>query len=101
MSERLEGYHETLPIKRGDIVLIKKGTMIKTVGKEPRPAGKTYKIKVDHTLPGRSEIKLRQNDTPPHGFWEERINHENPKVVWPGPGGYWSEADINDVEKVS
>lgn len=29
------------------------------------------------------------------------LHMENPSVVWPGSGGYWTEADINDVEKVA
>lgn len=26
-----------------------------------------------------------------------RIPTQNPKVVWPGSGGYWNEVDINDI----
>src|SRR4051812_33471047 len=86
------GYHEdsALPVKRGDTVIIPKGTMIKTVGREPRPAGKTYRIVVDHLLSGMNhpESDPRHDRTYPV---------RNPTVVWPGPGGYWSEADINDI----
>jgi len=28
------------------------------------------------------------------------IAAKNPSVVWPGDGGYWCEADVNDVVKV-
>lgn len=27
-----------------------------------------------------------------------KIHSSNPRVVWTGTGGYWFEADINDVE---
>lgn len=88
-----QGYHELhdLPINPGMMVTIKKGVLVKTVGRDTRPAGKTYKVKVHHLLPGCS----------PHpmfvGEMAARTRTENPKVVWAGPGGYWSEVDINDV----
>lgn len=80
---RFEGYYEKheLPLKPGQMVTIKKGTVIKTVGKDPKPAGRTYKIEIHHILCGMTDGEKK---TPP-------------KVVWPGPGGYWSEADINDI----
>lgn len=83
------GFHapETLPIKAGDVVTIKKGVIVKTVGREPKPAGRTYKIKVHHVGCGM----VAHNGNP---AW-------NPTVVWPGPGGYWSEVDINDVPEVA
>lgn len=96
-TKRFEGYHapETLPVKRGDTVTIKKGTVIKTT--MPRPedktkiAGRTYKVQVDHVLPGRTitELTCRRGETPGP--------KQNPSVRWPGTGGYWFEVDINDV----
>lgn len=82
-EKRFVGYYEPheLPIRSGQVVTIKKGTMIKTVGKAPKPAGKTYKITVHHLLSGMTDGAK----TIP------------PKVVWPGPGGYWSEVDLNDL----
>lgn len=84
------GYHEDkdMPVKRGDTVTIVKGTIVKTVGKDPKPAGRTYKVKVHHTLCG--SIRYRDH-------WETMVDATNPKVCWPGPGGYWSEADLNDI----
>lgn len=32
------------------------------------------------------------------GWVQIWLHLENPKVVWPGSGGYWREADINDVQ---
>jgi len=82
---KLIGYQPVLPIKRGDRVRIPKGTLVKTVYHGVRLAGKTYTVKVDHTL---------------NGMTDERYGTHNPTVRWAGPGGYWSEADFNDVEKI-
>jgi hypothetical protein len=100
---RFEGYYDLheLPLKKGDVVTIKKGTMIKTVGRPAKPAGKTYKVTVDHILNGRTEEALRQKDEPGSPFYKERIHHSNPTVVWPGPGGYWSEVDINSIPEAT
>lgn len=94
----LNGYHsiEELPIKAGDRVRIKKGTPILNCFYKGRPreyeAGKTYVITVDHVMTGHDGwTTYRDAPVPPR----------NPSVRWPGPGGYWLEADINDVEKVS
>lgn len=99
---RFLGYYETrelpLAVRPGRMVTIKKGTIVKTVGREPKPAGRTYKVKVNHILPGitRIERKVNYEVTPPHSY-EERTHESNPKVVWAGPGGYWSEVDLNDI----
>jgi hypothetical protein len=90
------GYHDEqdLPVKRGQTVTIPKGTTVKTVGRPAKQAGKTYKVKVDHILPGTSDYSIAVQDKK---VIEVRTPRTNPKVVWAGPGGYWSEADINDV----
>lgn len=77
-----------LPIKKGMTVTIKKGALIQTIGKEPRPAGKTYKVKVHHIVAGRTQYR---------GHRGEIIPSQNPTVVWAGPGGYWSSVDVNDL----
>lgn len=99
MNKKFEGYCDThsLPIKQGMTVTIRKGVMVKTVYKEAKPAGKTYKIKVHHILPGRTKIHHLQESIPPYNFMEVKEHLDNPKLVWAGPGGYWSEVDINDV----
>jgi hypothetical protein len=88
VPKQFEGFHEaaSLPIKRGDVVTIRKGVMVKTVGRDAKPAGRTYKVTVDHVLNGVSV-----------GGVLER----NPSVVWAGSGGYWSEVDINDVPEAT
>jgi len=90
--KQFEGYCENLPIKAGMTVTIKKGTIVKTIGRDPKPAGKTYKVKVHHTLCGQNQYRDSR------GFMQTGIvPSKNPTVCWAGPGGYWSEADINDI----
>ncbi len=86
---KFHGYCDeaALPIKAGMEVTIRKGTIVKTIGKDPKPAGKTYKVRVNHILPGRCMYADRGGVSP----------MMNPRVVWAGPGGYWSEVDMNDV----
>ena len=99
-SKRFEGFYEdsALPIKRGDTVTILKGTTIHTTmprtEDRTRVAKKTYKIRVDHLLNGTSDIRLvgGQYVTTPTS---------NPSVRWPGVGGYWFEADINDIPEAA
>jgi hypothetical protein len=89
-TQKFIGYHEDseLPIKKGDTVTIKKGTLVGTLGKGIKPAGKTYKVKIDHILNGVNRYRDH------HG---EPVEVQNPRIRWPGPGGYWSDADINDI----
>lgn len=92
MSEkRFVGYHEesTLPVKRGDTVTIKKGTVIRSMGPErEKIAARTYKVKVAHVLPGMDA------HTNYHG---EAVAAVSPSVEWVGTGGYWHTASINDI----
>jgi len=92
----LLGYHENheLPVKKGDTVIIPKGTAVKTVGHPTKPAGRTYRIVVHHILNGQNRPEGDPRHVPTYPVM-------NPRVVWPGPGGYWSEADINDVRLAS
>lgn len=106
MSAKYVGYyeHNELPIKRGQTVTIKKGTTIRSMHPDPakkvKVAGKTYKITVDHLLPGRSKIEMQRNETT--GKYEEvRTPIDNPTVRWPGEGGYWCEVDINDIPEAN
>jgi len=80
---RLEGYipRDELPIKQGDRVTIKKGTLVRNVNKGTAPAGRNYKVTIHHFISGS--------------------RHSPTMVVWPGSGGYWSECDINDVPEAN
>lgn len=90
---KFEGYVEKLPIRSGDKITIKKGTMVRCNG-VTKPAGKTYKVSVHHVLngykPDAAEIAYQER----HG---NMVVGWNPKAVWPGSGGYWSEVDMNDI----
>jgi hypothetical protein len=79
-----------LPVKQGDTVTIKKGTLVRCNG-VTKPAGRTYKVRVNHVQSGRN-LYIEGN-----AFRREITPIMNPTVVWPGSGGYWAEADINDI----
>jgi hypothetical protein len=83
------GFHkeDLLPIKRGQVVSVPKGTPVKQVGKPIRPAGRTFKVKVDHLLFGFED--------------PERGIVQNPQIRWAGSGGYWCEADINLIPEAN
>ena len=87
-KDKYIGYHpkQDLPIQQGDYVRIPKGTMVRNLLKGEKPAGRSYTIKVHHILQGA------EYDDGPDG-----PTVINPKICWPGTGGYWSEVDINDV----
>ncbi len=100
-SKRFEGYHEErdLPVKRGDLVTIPKGTRIRTTmpakdkaGYQTKIAGRTYQVKVNHILNG---VTLTEEFARSHGVTAGPTR--NPSVRWPGSGGYWFEVDINDI----
>lgn len=94
---KFEGYHDPkdLPVKAGDRVRIRKGTTVKVIGRPAKPAGRTYTITVHHVLCGCTFTSIGARGSEPSGK-----HLSNPSVRWAGPGGYWAEADINDVEKV-
>lgn len=86
MIKMLIGYQENLPIKDGDIVIVPKGTKVKSTHPKIREyvTQKNIKVLVNHTLPGQSI-----GDNP----------IKNPSIRWAGTGGYWCEVDVNDVVK--
>lgn len=79
-----------LPLKRGMMVTIRKGTVIHTTDAKHRTkvATRTYKVKIDHILPG---VMRHIN------YHQETVDFQNPTVRWVGTGGFWYEVDINDV----
>jgi len=78
---------------KGKEITIPKGIMVQRLGRPPKPAGTTYRVKVDHIL----------HCCP--AFWDfhagrdrkELIRPKPTAVCWAGAGGYWVEASINDV----
>jgi hypothetical protein len=87
------GYHleSELPFKKGSVVTIPKGTMIRSTSGVKKPAGRTYRITVHHVMNG-ANLYVEGN-----GFREDCQPIMAPTVVWVGTGGYWTEADINDI----
>ena len=126
------GYHpiRELHFKKGDHVLIPRGTHVRTSRsfKANRVAARTYRVRVDHVLcgtevqvghvyPGNvfheacwhwdvSTIEQTYGTTEIPSLWPAMkvrdkyvyLPISNPVVRWVGQGGYWCEADINDVE---
>jgi hypothetical protein len=79
-----------LPVKKGMMVTIRKGTVIHTTDAKQRQkiATKTYKVKIDHTLPG---VTRHIN------YHQETVDFQNPRVRWVGTGGFWYDVDINEI----
>lgn len=100
--KRFEGFHsdDKLPIKKGDVITILKGAFIKTMKPSPtggfvkKTAGRTYKVTVDHVLPGRN----RPVGQPGH---DGSYPVESPSVRWAGTGGYWYEVDLNEIPEAT
>jgi hypothetical protein len=95
---KFKGYHDDheIPVKKGDLVTIRKGTKIRTTspsitgGFKSKEAGRTYKVTVDHILNG-------MNQPVGHPGHNASYPVQSPSVRWPGSGGYWYEVDLNDI----
>lgn len=150
MTTRLQGYYpySEIPFKKGDVVTVPKGTLIKSTGGAPKVSTRTQKVTVHHVMPGSmaflveklsggrfyfdcvdrtmedaltragatEALKILQGpnvdlfaeeiiqDLEGRGLlrWDGDNGYlvlDNPQVVWPGSGGYWREADVNNVVK--
>ena len=92
---RFVGYcpDETLPFERGQFVMIPKGTKIRSTNPARREtvAGRPYRVRIHHFMPGMTITPdtCREHETPGP--------KATPQIGWPGAGGYWCEADVNDV----
>lgn len=138
------GYYEPseLPIKCGDTVRVKRGTVVKRLFHGEKRAKQTYTITVDHVLSGRAMnvgtfhpaddqgpdrlalMSFREKYSEPFAriygthnlealvfymvavpritvsgkvYYSLFLPLSNPEVRWAGSGGYWMEADINDI----
>lgn len=86
-----------LPCKRGDEVTIPKGTTVSNIHHGVRKAGRTYKVKLHDVYPGvPAYIDYHHRSNPNE---DGVVRPTAPKLVWPGTGGYWSDADVNEVFK--
>jgi len=103
------GYHKTenLPSIRGKKVTIPKGTRYHSMKDgEYHVTGRKMTVTVNHLSSGQEvpdyDWERYYKDSHPNPV--KSLNHSNyyvlsnPGVVWPGSGGYWHTADLNDVE---
>ena len=114
------GYHKngTLPVKPGEYVIIPKGTPFQSTHPS-RKSGMTkraMKVRVNWVNCGADmdkgmfeyEVKRYGRNPEPiaiiqremFGTIEDRYVTENPKIVYPGSGGYWVYVDINLVKLI-
>lgn len=105
MTQRYVGFHEAtaLPIKKGDRVTIRKGTVIRTTHPQRSPsyvAGRTYKVTVFAMMSGSSDTKHEWNEAT-QKYDLVKIPRDNPAVEWPGEGGYWCWVDINEIPEAA
>ena len=72
----------------GDVVTIPKGTPIHSMQRGAIVAQRTYQVTVHHAYPPMTA----------HVDWSGNFHRPRPaKVIWPGAGGYWHEASLDDV----
>lgn len=94
---KLIGYVEKLPIQSGDKILVPKGVVIR-YRSQSKPAKRTHHVVVHHVLNGYTPDEAEKAYQKRHGG---EANKFNPTVVWAGSGGYWCEADMNDVLRIT
>lgn len=72
------------PFRRGDTVLIPKGTLIRSThpGRRKYLAGRTHRVKVWSSWPGSVSLE------------NERGKVHFPSITWPGSGGYWCDVQL-------
>lgn len=81
-----------LPVVRGQVVTIKKGTLVRSSKTNTwKPAGKTYKVTIHHIL-NWSNFYCEGS-----GFRQTVRPITPPMIVWPGTGGYWCDVNVNDI----
>lgn len=89
---------EAPAVKKGDTVLIPKGTDIWSTRKGATvKAGRNYKVKLhDVTAHTWARFDSRGSRTHEASF----IPPQPARVLWAGTGGYWCEADAHNVTRV-
>jgi hypothetical protein len=87
------------PLKRGDTVTVKKGTLIFHRG-QWKPAGRTYKVKIHHFsaiwTASASRVTPYPESWPPVSAGSDN-GVLCPAICFPGSGGYWSDVNLNDI----
>ncbi len=69
------------PFRSRQRVRLKKGSVVKQIGEEPRTLVRDQVITIDHTTDGYTDGY--------HG-----IHVHNPSIRWAGSGGYWVDLDL-------
>lgn len=111
MTKKFIGYTADveLPFKRGDTVVIPKGTIVysrfPTTKAEPTKRKQT--VKIHHIMPGQNvpeadylrDYKYIVDNAPliTDNYGRKVYATYNPRIVWAGAGGYWKEVDVNDL----
>lgn len=77
-----------VPFKKGDLVVIPKGTYVYRFGNSPKsgPSRRRSVVKVDHF-----SAAYLTDETSSDG-----VHMIRPKVFWPGSGGYWAHVKLTD-----
>lgn len=120
---RYEGFHAdaVLPIKRGQKVVIPAGTTVRSMGsKGVYVTKRAQTVFVRGVMNGQSVSNYYAlNDRQHHGplkaagfdfsviramrdagdpeYYRGFVPISNPSITWAGTGGYWCDADINDI----
>lgn len=79
-------------LKRGDTVVVPKGTPLQATGGKSRKAGKTYTVKLHDVYPLNHAH---------YGFEGKFVRPKPATVLWAGTGGYWTSTEVRNVQKAS
>lgn len=83
----------TLGLKKGTEYLVVKGSVVWSAGPGgPKVAGRSYKVKVDHTYSGSQAH---------HDYRGEFQRPTLPRVVWAGSGKYWHHVEVSSPAPTS
>ncbi|WP_404667049.1 hypothetical protein [Roseateles asaccharophilus] len=75
------------PFKRGDLVRVRKGAIMRSTNPKVPRQGQAYM--------GTRPIKIHGID---RGYLRDREEVVQPRINWAGTGGYWCWVEANDVE---
>lgn len=84
------GFCETIPVKEGDKVTLKKGAKFTTT--------KTTGVQVVKRTRTVTVFSTDKGCDPYKNYHQEQIPARNPRIIWVGGGGYWCDADINEID---
>jgi hypothetical protein len=86
-----------LPIQKGTKVRIKKGTMVRSIRQaEPKAAGRTYTVQVDHVLSGQSMVI---GTVYPDGSWHWQVRTKDMAGAMARRGLPYTEASMEVLKE--